>query len=332
MANNKTALDFFRSDTNKHQDRALKRLKKAYRCDGFAVYDYILSMIYGDKGCYLVWDIDTAFDIAEYWGHEEGYIEEIVGHCLTIGLFNKKVFEKTGKLTSQSIQDRYTEMCMAAKRKGVIIPEEIRIIPEQSHIIQEESPEIPEESQQSKVKESKVNTVTSNEVTLSGNHTDFTQPESGESSAEDPLLFEEENLPPIPGTPPPAERVNYHEIVDYFNSKTKGVFGMIRYPLSDKRRDTIRARIREHGKDTFFEMIDKAADSTFLKGGSKRGFKASFDWLINPTNFAKVLEGNYEDRTETEYGTDSESNFSFMQNIAAGAERGREERKRASGG
>ncbi|MBR1525158.1 MAG: hypothetical protein IJ640_00660 [Prevotella sp.] len=40
-------------------------------------------------------------------------------------------------------------------------------------------------------------------------------------------------------------------------------------------------------------MIDNAADSMFLNGGGERGFCASFDWLFQPNNFLKVLEGNY---------------------------------------
>jgi hypothetical protein len=39
----------------------------------------------------------------------------------------------------------------------------------------------------------------------------------------------------------------------------------------------------------FFEIVSR---SSFLTGRSKK-WKASFDWLMKPTNFAKVVEGNY---------------------------------------
>lgn len=87
--------------------------------------------------------------------------------------------------------------------------------------------------------------------------------------------------------------IDYKKLVEYFNKKTNGIFGDIRYPISDKRRSSIRARIREHGKEAFLEMIEIASNSNFLKGQNKAGFRATFDWMIRPTNFQKIIEGNY---------------------------------------
>lgn len=95
---------------------------------------------------------------------------------------------------------------------------------------------------------------------------------------------------------PTQDAINYAKIVDFFNTETKGVFGCVRYPISEQRQGSIRARIREHGMEAFKEMIKKAAKSDFLKGGSKSGFKASFDWMIKPNNFPKIIEGNYDNR------------------------------------
>ncbi len=94
--------------------------------------------------------------------------------------------------------------------------------------------------------------------------------------------------------PPTPEPLNFEGIVSYFNEKTNGVFGIVRLPLSEKRKTLIRARIREHGKEAFGRVIRMAAESDFLKGQNKTGFIATFDWLIKPTNFEKVLSGNYK--------------------------------------
>lgn len=104
----------------------------------------------------------------------------------------------------------------------------------------------------------------------------------------------------IPESEKQASRthIDYKKIVEFFNSETKGVFGIVRYPLSPKRQESIRARIREHGEDAFVEMVRKAALSEFLKGNNKRGFQATFDWLIRPSNFQKTLEGNYDNRNK----------------------------------
>ena len=68
---------------------------------------------------------------------------------------------------------------------------------------------------------------------------------------------------------------------------------------SSKRAGAVKARIREHGEEAVREMIRKAAKSDFLNGKNQRGWTASFDWLFLPTNFVKVLEGNYDNHGTT---------------------------------
>lgn len=92
---------------------------------------------------------------------------------------------------------------------------------------------------------------------------------------------------------PPAESINFENLVKNFNNITKGIFGTVRLPLSEKRKSMIRARIREHGKENFMEAIRMSMKCPFLKGQSKNGWKMTFDWFIKPTNFEKVLSGNY---------------------------------------
>ena len=98
------------------------------------------------------------------------------------------------------------------------------------------------------------------------------------------------------GAPPTPEYINFENLVANFNRITKGVFGMVQLPLSEQRKKCIRARIREHGKEKFMEMVRMATASDFLRGQNPRGFTATFDWLIKPTNFEKVLSGNYDNK------------------------------------
>ena len=90
--------------------------------------------------------------------------------------------------------------------------------------------------------------------------------------------------------------VNYDSLITYFNEKTNGIFGIIRLPISEKRKGMMRARIREYGEQSFREVIDKASASSFLKGQNARSWKMSFDWMIKPTNYDKILSGNYDNR------------------------------------
>lgn len=144
MANTKTGLLYYTSDTNRFkEDLRIKRLKKDMGCDGYAVYEYILNEIYRVGGCFLVWDESTAFDVAEYWGLKETKVNEIVRYCCAVGLFDKALLSNGNVLTSSSIQSRYVNMCIRAKRKEIIIPEQFDILPEESRKLLEESQKIP---------------------------------------------------------------------------------------------------------------------------------------------------------------------------------------------
>lgn len=96
--------------------------------------------------------------------------------------------------------------------------------------------------------------------------------------------------------PTPQEVVNYEKLIVFFNEKTKGCFGLLRSPLGETRKKQVRARVAAYGKKALEEVIEKAAASDFLRGNNKRGFIASFDWIIKPSNFEKILSGNYDNK------------------------------------
>ena len=60
-----------------------------------------------------------------------------------------------------------------------------------------------------------------------------------------------------------------------------------------KRGKMLRARVKEHGTEKVLETIRKIRDCPFLMGETKEHWTATFDWLICPENFLKVMEGNY---------------------------------------
>lgn len=146
MANNKTGFVFYSIDTDRYQDVRIRRLKKDFGCNGIAVYDYILCEIYRVRGCFLVWDESTAFDVAEYFGLKESTVKEIVGYCGVVGLFDKGLLSGGNIITSRSIQSRFIEMCKRAKRQKIEIPKKIILVTEETNILPEESDIITEES------------------------------------------------------------------------------------------------------------------------------------------------------------------------------------------
>ena len=55
----------------------------------------------------------------------------------------------------------------------------------------------------------------------------------------------------------------------------------------------LKTRINEFGIEKVIEAIESINNSDFLKGQNDRSWVITFDWLIKPNNFTKVLEGNY---------------------------------------
>lgn len=74
--------------------------------------------------------------------------------------------------------------------------------------------------------------------------------------------------------------------------------------LSEARKGAIRARMRAgYTPDDFMTLFQKAADSNFLTGANKRNWSADFDWLIADANMAKVLDGKYDNRSQSASGS-----------------------------
>ena len=74
-----------------------------------------------------------------------------------------------------------------------------------------------------------------------------------------------------------------------------GLKQIVKIPSDSKRGVMLKARIREYGVGAVLDAIAKVKDSPFLKGQNARSWVITFDWLIKPNNFIKVLEGNYDD-------------------------------------
>ena len=63
----------------------------------------------------------------------------------------------------------------------------------------------------------------------------------------------------------------------------------------------------------FLQAINNIRNSSFLKGQNNRNWTITFDWLIKPNNFIKVLEGNYDDK-ENKGGFNNESRGNTSKN------------------
>lgn len=102
------------------------------------------------------------------------------------------------------------------------------------------------------------------------------------------LRLDKEDTP----IPPKGERANYQAVVDVFN-ETCTSLPHVR-DLTDQRKRAIKARFTEGNTvEDFRKVFAKAQASDFLTGKTG-GWKCGFDWILKPSNWQKIKEGNYD--------------------------------------
>lgn len=74
--------------------------------------------------------------------------------------------------------------------------------------------------------------------------------------------------------------------------------------IDGKRRQAVGARWKNYQTiEAFRAVFMKAEASAFMKGTNDKGWKADFDWMMAPTNMAKILEGRYDEGRWDNAGT-----------------------------
>lgn len=84
---------------------------------------------------------------------------------------------------------------------------------------------------------------------------------------------------------------NAEEIKDFYNTHRNNMKKLL--VMSDKRKKAINKLIKKYGKEKVFEVITMAGKAKWLNGNNDRGWVAGFDWIINETNFIKIMEDTY---------------------------------------
>lgn len=96
----------------------------------------------------------------------------------------------------------------------------------------------------------------------------------------------------------PDAIVPYQKIMDFWNRamENKPIKGISAITPNSRRGINVRARFKEHGEEKIYRAIMNASESSFLNGYISTAFTATFDWVFLPSNFVKVLDGNYQDQ------------------------------------
>ena len=100
-----------------------------------------------------------------------------------------------------------------------------------------------------------------------------------------------------------CKKIPTQEIIDIFN-KSFPELPSVKI-VSDKRKQIIRSRWHQNSKmqtigewERFFNYIRQ---SDFLMGRTTNSWGGlCFDWIFNSTNFAKIYEGNYDNKNKIE--------------------------------
>ena len=104
-----------------------------------------------------------------------------------------------------------------------------------------------------------------------------------------------------------AVRIDYQHYVDLYNSHCSSLPQV--KTLNEKRKRLIKRVVKEVSEDDLLTALNKANTNSFLRGDNG-GWKANFDWLMNPDNITKVLEGNY-DRGKTQNSANKDYSTDF---------------------
>lgn len=119
------------------------------------------------------------------------------------------------------------------------------------------------------------------------------------------------DIPPVVPQGDIAHSDKHHETIDYnalmntFNRMFENKLPRIS-SMTDKRKKAVKARASEHGKASIMDVFNNVTQSAFLLGRNDQNWRCDFDWIFKPTNFVKILEGNYNGTRLSKNQQDSE--------------------------
>lgn len=89
----------------------------------------------------------------------------------------------------------------------------------------------------------------------------------------------------------------YTLVCNLWNSLSENIPKVNFIKENSTRSKHLKARVEEVGKEKFIEVLKSISNSDFLCGKNNSNWTITFDWFINASNFVKVMEGNYNNKT-----------------------------------
>lgn len=97
----------------------------------------------------------------------------------------------------------------------------------------------------------------------------------------------------LPCSLPDDGKPTAEDLVKLWNKEAHPNLPRVRF-LTDVRKRHAQARLETNPDQSFWEQVMSKVNFSPLLRGDQGGWKASFDWVLNPSNLVKILEGNYD--------------------------------------
>lgn len=290
----KQGIDYFPFDVDFFSDIKIRKIARACGSQATSILICLLCNIYKDNGYYILWDEDLPFVIADTVGVSEGAVKEVIYKALQVDFFDQNIYNKYQVLTSYGIQKRFKSAVY--KRESIEYIEEYMVSDVRNNVSDVKNKVTDVRSTQSKVKKSKVKKSKEKKKEIS--------PEGDSKKAE-------LSLQPHPQ----LEHVDFVKLQEYFNTTFRGKLSMV-VSMTEARRKAVKARIAQYNKETVFIVLKKVAASSFLLGGNDRNWKCDFDWIFKASNFTKILEGNYDEKRNSNTASGRKETVSRLTDLA----------------
>lgn len=274
-----TNLNYFPLNVDFFEDDKIQLIEADYGLKGVIIALKLLCKIYKEKGYYYQWGDDQCLLFAKKAGEgiRSSLVSEVVQGLVRRGFFDKTVFDSFNVLTSKGIQERYikalerTDLVEIKKEllcKNVEIGVNVTLIGIDVTKINVNDASMPQrKGKERKEKKRKEHS--------GQNLSDLHEPESIASE---------------------IQIINFEEFKNYFNEHRGNMPEF--QTISDARKIKIKSLLKKFSKEKIAEAIQIANKSDFLQGNNPRSFICSIDWILNPTNFLKILEGNYNNQNK----------------------------------
>lgn len=276
----KQGLDYFSFDVDFFLDVKIRMLHASYGNDGIVLYIYLLTQIY--RNGYYIELTDNVIELAAAdVGISIESTRQIVSYLVSRSLLESILTDSVTVITSASIQRRYQLAVYERGKKNAVPVEEAFWLLKQD-----------ETSSIIKVRPKKV-IPGKNKVIPGKNPSNSREKHTKESKVKESKVKESNNTHTA-ASAAMRDQIPYDAVVDMFNSICTDLPAVRQ--ITDARKKAIKARINEQGGiDPLIDAFRMVAASDFLTGRNGK-WKASFDWIMKPSNFAKIIEGNYQNR------------------------------------